>query len=92
MQLELQPSPLITLPSSQPKADVRLPSPQSSEQIEGDPEVQVYPDSTIHVDDQPSPLSVFPSSQLPEPPTEFIPSPQTITHMSGELEEPPRHV
>lgn len=67
-QVELQPSPLLVLPSSQYVAEVAItfPSPQSSEQtlaVIESPRVQVHPDSTAQAVLHPSPLLVFPSSQ-----------------------------
>ena len=52
-----------------------------------DPPLHVHPGSMWHVELQPSPLTVFPSSQGRIP--EFIPSPQTSIHWpSGSVKQP----
>src|SRR5260221_2534731 len=70
-QVGLQPSPPTKLRSSHssPSATESLPSPQKATSVHFCPGVsQVQPGSSVHVDVQPSPFAVLPSSQYsPKP-------------------------
>src|SRR5688572_13072726 len=68
LQVELQPSPGVMLPSSQPSPLSIAPSPHTATvgigvQTLGSP-TQVYPGSTTHAAEQPSPLIELASSQV----------------------------
>jgi hypothetical protein len=85
VQVELQPSPFVRLPSSHPSALTFRPSPQMAVQTVGCVPAQVQPTSTTHAAVQPSPLAVLPSSQ---PSFEaFLPSPQVELQTLGWLPE-----
>lgn len=60
---------------SQASRPATIPSPQIVEQVEGEP-TQFQPDSTVQVDEQPSPGEIPPSSQ--PSPVSFTPLPHTI--------------
>ena len=92
-QLASQPSPGVVLPSSQYPlvGDIDFPSPQISLQIlavEGPPNVQVQPASTLQLKSQPSPKAEFPSSQYPINVLITIPSPQTSVQELAVKESP----
>ena len=96
-QVELQPSPLTVLPSSQYVLSElnRLPSPHISFQIStvvNVPPEHVQPDSIDHVELQPSPFELFPSSQYVIIEFMRLPSPQVSFQISGAVDEPPDHV
>ena len=96
-QVALHPSPLTVLPSSQYVLIElnRLPSPHISVQLSAvvnEPPEHVQPDSTDHVELQPSPFELFPSSQYVIIEFMRLPSPQVSAHISGAVDEPPNHV
>ena len=80
-QVELQPSPLVALPSSQASEAFFWPSPQMGAHTLGVP-AQVKPGSMEQVELQPSPLAPLPSSQASVP--AVAPSPQSVAHALGE--------
>src|SRR5205085_812124 len=79
-QALLQPSPLITSPSSQASAPARMPSPQNVVHTLGVLPTQLHPASTAPALLQPSPPIRSPSSHA-SPPVR-APSPQTATFQS----------
>ena len=96
-QLLLHPSPETVLPSSQyvdSELNLLL-SPQISVQVSAevdDPPLQFHPDSFTQLLLQPSPETVFPSSQKVGLELYLFPSPQISTQTSSVLVVPPDHV
>ena len=73
VQVLLQaPQALAAVPSSQASVPATMPSPQTVSQVLGAP-LQLQPDSTVQVEEQPSPDVVLPSSQVSVP--SITPSP-----------------
>ena len=95
MQYTLQPSPEFLFPSSHSSVCVfKTPSPHIVPHTSGEvrePPVHDQPGSTIQLLEHPSPLIVFPSSQLVSVSTITIPSPQISPQMSFEVGDPPKH-
>ena len=96
-QIELHPSLLMILPSSQYVAIElkRLASPQISDHMSlvvEVPPVQVHPDSTAHTELHPSLFTVLPSSQNVLNEVYFLPSPQMSLQISLDVEVPPEQV
>ena len=94
---ELHPSLLIVFPSSQKVARVVyfLPSAQISVQVSfeiDEPPEHIQPVSLTQVELQPSPETLFPSSQKVELDENFFPSPHTSMHTSLKVVVPPDHV
>ena len=97
LQVELQPSPVITFPSSQKVLnDVYfLPSAHISDQTSLDDEVppdHIHPVSLAQVELHPSPETVFPSSQYVLNELNRLPSPHISVHASFEEVVPPDHI
>src|SRR3989339_346477 len=84
VQVALQPSAAVTLPSSQTSEPVSKPSPQTGMQVLGVP-AQAYPVSTAQAAEQPSPAVTLLSSQVS--PASTSPSP----HVSAQTLGSPTH-
>lgn len=94
-QAELQPSLLTVLASSQVSEPTLNPSPQIGVQTESGLfaglEGQLYPNSIVHVELQPSLETEFPSSHCSVAVTS-MPSPHVVTHTSAAVVDPPVQV
>ena len=75
-QVEVHPSELARLLSSQTSLPYLIPSPQIGEQTLGEAELQFHPVSTMHVEEHPSPGRILLSSQASGPST--VPFPQVV--------------
>ena len=95
--VELHPSLLTTLPSSQYVISVLklLPSPHISDHVSlvvDDPPDQVQPVSIAHVELHPSLLTTLPSSQYVISVLKLLPSPHISDHVSLVVDDPPDQV
>ena len=78
----------LSVPSSQTSIPAHFPSPQVVVHTDGSP-VQVYPFSTVHEPEHPSPLLLFPSSQFSPPAANMNESPHIPQHHEGPVALPP---